>query len=81
MTPDYDLSNLQTDHADLWIYLDAIYAEIFADHPEHWASPLTLVDCTQRCSPFCDREAGGGTQQSKTGSGFTDIGLGNTEVN
>jgi len=83
MTPDYDLSNLHTDQAELWIYLrfDAIFAEIFADQPERWASPLALGDYTQLCSPYCDCEAVGGTQQSKTGSGLIDVGLGNTEVN
>ena len=83
MTPDYDFSNLHTDQADLWIYLrvDAILAELLADQPEHRASPLTLWDCTQLCSPDCACEAAGGTQQSKTGSRLIDVGLGNKEVN
>ena len=83
MTPDYDLTNLHTDQADLWIYLrvDAILAEILADQPERRASPLALGDCTQRCSPHCDCEAAGGTQQYKTGSGPIGVGLGNKQVN
>ncbi len=64
MTPDYDLSNLRTDQAELWIYLrvDAILAEILADQPECRAFPLALGNYTQRCSPHCDSEAAGGTQ-------------------
>jgi hypothetical protein len=83
MTPDYDLSNLHTDQADLWIYLrvDAILAEILADQPERRASPLALGDGTQRCSPPCACEAAGGTQQHMTGSGLLDVGLGNKGVN
>ena len=83
MTPDYDLSNLRTDQAELWIYLrvDAILAEILAGQPERRASPLALGDYTQRCSPHCDCEAAGGTQQSKTGSGRIGVGLGNQEMN
>jgi hypothetical protein len=44
MTPDYDLTNLQIDQADLWIYLqvDVILAQILADQTEHRASPLAL---------------------------------------
>jgi hypothetical protein len=36
MAPDYDLSNLPTDQADLWIYLqtDAICGQIMADQAE-----------------------------------------------
>ena len=83
MTPDYDLSNLRTDQAELWIYLrfDAILAEILADQPERRASPLALGDYTQRCSPHCDCEAAGGTQKHIAGSGLIDVGLGNKEVN
>jgi len=83
MTPDYDLSILHTDQAELWIYLrfDAILGEILADQSERWASPLTLGDCTQLCSPHCDSEAAGGTQQHITGSGLLDVGLGNKGVN
>ena len=82
MTPDYDLSNLQTDQADLWIHLrvDAILAEILADQPERRTSPLALGD-SQCCSPYCACEAAGGTQQSKTGSGPIGVGLGNKKVN
>ena len=48
MTPDYDLSNLHTDQADLWIYLrvDAILAQILADQTERLGFPLALGDCT-----------------------------------
>jgi hypothetical protein len=83
MTPDYDLSNLHTDQADLWIYLrfDAILVEILADQPERRASPLALGDYTQRCSPRCACEAAGGTQQSETGSRLIGVGLGNKEMN
>jgi hypothetical protein len=83
MTPDYDLSNLHTDQADLWMYLqvDAILSEILADQPERRASPLTLGDCTQRCSPYYTCETAGDTQQYKTGSGHIGVGLGNKEVN
>ena len=83
MTPDYDLSNLQTDQAELWIYLrfDALLVEILADHSERRAFPLALGTYTQRCSPHCDCEAAGGTQQYKTGSGPIGVGLGNKEVN
>ena len=83
MTPDYDLSNLHTDQADLWIYLrfDAILVEILADQPERRASPLALGDYTQRCSLHYACEAAGGTQKFKTGSGPIVVGLGNKEVN
>ena len=83
MTPDYDLSSLHTDQADLWISLrvDAILAEILADQPERRTSPLALGDCTQRCSPPGACEAAGGTQQSKTGSGPIGVSLGNRKVN
>jgi hypothetical protein len=83
MTPDYDLSNLQTDQADLWIYLqvDVILAQILADQTARRASPLALGDYTQRCSPHCDCEAAGGTQQYKTGSGLIGVCLGNKELN
>lgn len=48
MTPDYDLSSLHTDQADLWIYLqvEAILAELLADQPERLGSPLALRDCS-----------------------------------
>ena len=83
MTPDYDLSTLHTDQADLWMYLrvDAILAELLADQPERRASPLTLRDCTQRCSPYYDCEAAGGTQQHMPGSGLIGVCLGTKEVN
>jgi hypothetical protein len=83
MTPDYDLSNLQTDQADLWIYLqvDVILAQILADQTERRTSPLALGDCTQRCSPHCDCEAAGGTQQHIAGSGLIGVCLGNKELN
>lgn len=83
MTPDYDLTNLHTGQADLWICLrvDAILAEILADQPERRTSPLALGDCTQRRSPYYDCEAAGGTQQHMTGSGLIGVCLGNKEVN
>jgi len=45
MAPDYDLSNLPTSQADLWIYLhaDIILAQIHADQGKRQASPLALV--------------------------------------
>ena len=48
MAPDYDLSNLPTDQADLWIYLqvDAIFGQIMADQAERLGFPLPLRDCT-----------------------------------
>ena len=83
MTPDYDLSNLHTDQADLWIHLkvDAILAEIFADQPERRASPLALGASTQNCSPHCACETAGDTQQHTTGSRLINVGLGQDEVN
>ena len=47
MAPDYDLSNLPTDQADLWIYLqvDAIFGQIMADQAERLGFPLALGDC------------------------------------
>jgi len=83
MAPDYDLSNLRTDQAELWIYLrfDALLVEILADYPERRASPLTLGDCTQRCSPHGECEPAGGTKQHMAGSGLLDVGLGNKGVN
>ncbi|MGD1102201.1 MAG: hypothetical protein ABSA59_09055 [Terriglobia bacterium] len=47
MVPDYDLSNLQTSQADLWIYLqvDAIFGQIMADQAERLGSPLARGDC------------------------------------
>ena len=47
MTPDYDLSKLQSSQADLWIYLqvDAIYGQIMADQAERLGFPLALGQC------------------------------------
>ena len=47
MAPDYDLSNLPADQADLWIYLqaDAIFGQIMADQAERLGFPLALGDC------------------------------------
>jgi hypothetical protein len=44
MAPDYDLSNLRTDQADLWIYLqvDAIFGQIMSDQAERLGFPLPL---------------------------------------
>ena len=44
MTPDYDLSNLPTSQADVWIYLqvDAILGQILADQAERLGFPLAL---------------------------------------
>ena len=44
MTPDYDLSNLPTSQANVWIYLqvDAILGQILADQAERLGSPLAL---------------------------------------
>ena len=84
MTPDYDLSNLRTDQAKLWIYLrvDAILVEILADQPERRKSPLALGASTQRSITHCACEAAGGTQQHITGSRLIGVGLGNyKEVN
>jgi hypothetical protein len=48
MTPDYDLSNLATSEADLWIYLqvEAILGQILADQAERLGFPLALRHCT-----------------------------------
>ena len=83
MTPDYDLSNLHTNQAELWIYLrfDDILVEILADQPRRLASPLALGNYTQRCSPYCDYEAAGGIQQHIAGSGLIAVGPGNKEMN
>ena len=83
MTPDYDLSNLHAGQADLWFYLKAhaILAEIHADQPERWTSPLALGAATQSCITHGACEAIGGNQHSKTGSRLVDVGLGNHEVN
>jgi len=83
MTPDYDLTNLQTDQADLWIYLQVgvILAQILADQTERRTSPPALGDCAQLCTPYYDCEAAGGTQQHMAGSGLIGVGLGNKEVN
>ena len=47
MAPDYDLSNLETSQADLWIYLqfDAIFGQIMADQAERLGFPLAQGDC------------------------------------
>jgi hypothetical protein len=81
MAPDYDLSNLPTSQADLWIYLNAdiILAQIHADQGKRQASPLALGDCTPRCSPHC--EAAGCTQQCITASEPSGVCLGYKEVN
>jgi hypothetical protein len=44
MTPDYDLSNLPTSQANVWIYLqvDAILGQILADQAERLGFPLAL---------------------------------------
>jgi hypothetical protein len=44
MTPDYDLSNLPTSQADLWMHLqvDAILGQILADQAERLGFPLAL---------------------------------------
>jgi hypothetical protein len=83
MTPDYDLSNLRADQADMWFYLkaDAILAEIFADRPERRASPLALGAATRSCGTYCASEAADRTRRSQTGSRLLDVGLGNDEVN
>jgi hypothetical protein len=47
MTPDYDLSNLETSQADLWLFLrvEAIRAEILADQAKRLALRLGLGIC------------------------------------
>jgi hypothetical protein len=47
MTPDYDLSSLETSQSDLWLFLrvDAIRAEILADQAKRLALPLALGSC------------------------------------
>ena len=47
MTPDYDLSNLETSQVDLWIYLqfDAIFGQIMADQAERLGFPLAVGNC------------------------------------
>jgi hypothetical protein len=44
MAPDYDLSNLPAEQADLWIYLqvDAIFGQIMADQAARLDFPLAL---------------------------------------
>jgi hypothetical protein len=83
MTPDYDLSDLHADQADLWFYLkvDAVLAEIFADQPERRTSPLAPGAFMQRCSLDCASEGAIGPQQPKAGSRLIDVGLGNKKVN
>lgn len=48
MAPDYDLSNLPTAQADLWIHLqvDAILGQILAEQAERLGFPLALGNCT-----------------------------------
>ncbi len=48
MAPDYDLSNLPTSQADLWISLqaDAILGQILTEQAERLGCPLALRDCT-----------------------------------
>ena len=47
MIPDYDLSNLHTDQADLWIYLqvNVILSQILAEQAERRGFPLALGNC------------------------------------
>jgi hypothetical protein len=47
MAPDYDLSKLPSEQADLWICLqaDVICGQIMADQAERLDFPLTLGDC------------------------------------
>ena len=68
MAPDYDLSNLPTDQADLWIYLqvDAIFGQIMADQAERLGFPPRSRGLHRFRH---DREAAGDIQQWVTGSG------------
>jgi len=47
MTPDYDLSNLETSQADLWLFLrvDTIRAEILVDQAKRLTLPLAPGSC------------------------------------
>jgi hypothetical protein len=83
MTPDYDLSSLQADQADIWFYLkvNAILAEILGDQSEHRTSPLALGAATRSCVTHGASETAGDTQQHTTGSRLTYVGLGQDEVN
>ena len=47
MIPDYDLSNLHTDQADLWIYLqvNVILSQILAEQAERRGFPLARGNC------------------------------------
>ena len=47
MAPDYDLSNLPTSQADLWICLqvDAIFGQILSDQVGRLGFPLALGGC------------------------------------
>jgi hypothetical protein len=47
MAPDYDLSNLETSQADLWICLqfDAIFGQIMADQAERLGFSIAVGDC------------------------------------
>jgi hypothetical protein len=48
MTPDYDLSNLPTSQADLWVFLQAddILSQILTKQAERLGCPLALRGCT-----------------------------------
>ena len=83
MTLDYDLSNLHTDQADLWMYLkvSTMLAEIVADQPARRASPLALGASTRSCITHCACKAVRSTQQHETGSRLVGVGLGSNEVN
>ena len=80
MSPDYDLSNLHADQADLWMCLqiDGILAGILADQPERRKSPLAL-GAAQHCGPHCG--AAVGFQQHITGGRPFGVGLESNEVN
>jgi hypothetical protein len=54
MTPDYDLSNLQSCLANLWIYLqvDVIRAQILVEQAARHES--TARHRLQHCSPYCE---------------------------
>jgi len=82
MAPDYDLSTLHADQADLWMYVqvDAILAEILADQPERRTSPLAL-GAAQHCGPRFACEAAGSNQKPRTESRLIGVGLGKNKVN
>ena len=83
MTPDYDLSSLHADQADIWFYLKVndILAEILGDQFERRTSPLALGAATQSCIIHAASETAGDTQQHTTGSRRNNVGLGQDEVN